>query len=48
MEQVIIGRFCPIIKGQCLETSCAWWIIGTKECHMFGVLQEGSRVNKVY
>ncbi|VVB61769.1 Uncharacterised protein [uncultured archaeon] len=48
MEQVIIGRLCPIIKGQCLETSCAWWIGEKNECHMFGYLQEKTNPKRLY
>jgi hypothetical protein len=48
MEHVIIERLCPIIKGQCLGDSCAWWMIEKNECHMFGSLQEGVTRKKLY
>jgi hypothetical protein len=48
MKKGRIERLCPIIEGQCLETSCAWWMIEKNECHMFGLLQEETRFKKVY
>jgi len=32
MEKGKLGRTCPIMNRDCLESSCAWWIIGDNTC----------------
>jgi hypothetical protein len=46
MKRIQIERLCPIIQGECIKTSCAWWIKEIEECRMFGILQEKTKPKK--